>query len=202
MTKLIQDETHSTPKKPSKPEHLVFAEAFLRCLNRADAYHEAYPKASRETCYANGSELLRNTEIKAYVDARMTELTMQPAEILRRMSDMAQASLKTFIRITDEGFVYFDFSDPDALNYLHLIKRIKSKRTRRLDGDHTWEDELVEVELHDAKDALKELGKNFKLFGDTVALTGAGGGPVEQRITLTVEYVDKKPVADDDSPGG
>lgn len=155
---------------------MVFAEAYLRCLNRTDAYQEAYPKASRETARRNGSLLLTNTDIAAYVDTRMAELTMKPAEILRRMSDMAQADLKPFIRITTEGFVYFDFSDPEAMDYLHLIKRIESKRTRRVNGNRRdgdgnsipdeWEDEWVKVELHDAKDALKELGKQHKLFGE------------------------------------
>jgi phage terminase small subunit len=184
MTELTQDEIPSTQKKPLKPEHLVFAEAYLRLLHRADAYHVAYPSASRETCYANGSELLKNTEIAAYVDERMAELTMRPAEILRRMSDMAQATLKPFINVTDEGFVYFDFSDPEAMNYVHLIKKIKSKRTRRLDGESTWEDELVEVELYDAKDALKELGKQHKLFTDNVTVGNPDGSALMINVTL------------------
>lgn len=39
------------------------------------------------------------------------------------------------------------------------------------------------------------------LLTDSVEVTGKDGGPVEQKVTLTVEYVDKKPVDPDASTG-
>lgn len=161
----------------------------MRCLNRTDAYQEAYPKATRETARRGGSALMTNHDIAAYIDARMAELTIKPAEILRRMSDMATASLKPFIRITGEGFVYFDFSDPEAQDYLYLIKKIESKRTRRWEGSgenaQEWEDEWVKVELYDAKDALEKLGKQHKLFTDHVDLTSDGKAlPLEVHLYM------------------
>ena len=83
-----------------------------------------------------------------------------------------------FIRITDEGFTYFDFSHPDAKNYFHLIKKIKTKRTRRVEGRgddaEVWEDEWVEVELHDAQAALEKIGKYHGLFIDRTDVTTLG----------------------------
>lgn len=51
-----------------------------------------------------------------------------------------------------------------------MIKKVRSRRTRRIAGKgptaETWEDEVVEVELHDAQAALAILAKHYKLFDE------------------------------------
>ena len=84
-----------------------------------------------------------------------------------------------FIRITEDGFCYFDFNNPDAKNYFYLIKKIRTKRQRRIsgggeDGPEEWEDEWVEVELYDAQAALSLLGRHHKLFTDNVDIKSDG----------------------------
>ena len=107
-----------TPNK-LKPKHKAFVDAYFRlAMNATDAYAEAYPKASRETARRNGSTLLTNTDIRSEIDRIFSEQVMSPSEVLKRLSDMGKANLLPFIRITDEGFTYFDFSHPDAKNYL------------------------------------------------------------------------------------
>jgi len=103
---------------------------------------------------------------------------MGPEEVLARLSDQARANQLPFIRITKDGFCYFDFSNPDAKNYFHLIKKIRTKRQRRLSGGgdepEEWEDEWVEVELYDAQAALTLLGRHHKLFTDNVDIKSDG----------------------------
>jgi len=116
---------------------------------------------------------------------------MPANEVLARLADMARGSHRPFIRVSDDGFVYFDFSDPEAQKNLHLIKKIKTKRERRIEGKgeeaEEWEGEWVEVELHDAQSALVTLAKYHRLLTESIDLNAQGG------ITLTVKYQDKKP---------
>lgn len=133
---------------------------------------------SKKTAYSIGSENLTKPEIRERIDKRLSEMVMSADEVLKRLSDMAKVSLLPFIEITAEGFVYFDFSHPDAKNYMHLIRKIKSKRTRRITGGgdlaQEWEDEFVEVELHDAFAALVQVGKYHKLFTDNLDVKSDG----------------------------
>jgi len=94
---------------------------------------------------------------------------------------MARAELMPFIRIDDDGFTYFNFSDPEAKEYMWLIKKMKTKRERRVGGDEAWEGEWVEVELHDAQAALRDILKMHGKFVDKVDLTTGG-----EKITVTI----------------
>jgi hypothetical protein len=111
---------------------------------------------------------------------------MGKSEVLARLSAIAHASLFPFIRITNEGFCYFDFNHPDAERYFFLIKKVKTKRTRRREKDGSdwqeWEDEWVEVELHDAKSALDTIAKYHGLLTDKVDVTSGG-----EKITVTLK---------------
>ncbi len=99
-----------------------------------------------------------------------------------RLSDIARGSLRPFVKIEDDGFVHFDFSSPDALEHLHLIKSIQTKRTRRVQGKgedaEEWEDEYARVELCDITHALELLGKAHKLFVERREHSGPDGGPI------------------------
>jgi len=137
-----------------------------------------YPKVSYKTANSIAYRMLVNDGIRAEIDRRFAEQVMAPSEVLKRLSDMSRASLLPFIKITNKGFCYFDFSHPDAKNYFHLIKKIKTKRTWRVDGHgedaELWEDEWVEVELYDAQAALEKVGKVHNLFIDRTDITSGG----------------------------
>ena len=115
----------------------------------------------------------------------MVEMKMAADEVLLLLADQARASMKPFIKVTQQGFVSFYFSQPEALEHLHLIKKLKIKHSRRIagrsDNAEAWEDETVEVELHDAQAALQLLGRHHGLFDDK---------PVKN-FNLTVEGFDK-----------
>ena len=187
MADQIQDTIPPTPNL--KPKQRAFVEAYFNNqMNATEAYLTLHPNTGRDSARASASALLTNPNILAEIDRRMSEQVMSANEVLKRLSDMGKANLLPFIRITDEGFTYFDFSHPDAKNYFHLIKKIKTKRTRRVEGKgenaEVWEDEWVEVELHDAQSALEKIGKHHHLFRDETEHSG--------EVTLNIVYQDKQ----------
>lgn len=155
-------------------KHQAFCHEYVKCWNAAEAYSRIYPNTKRTTCYANGPRLLGNAEIQAYIQELLKVHKMSADEVLARLSEQARASHEPFIRVNDNGFILFDFSHPEAKDHLHLIKKIKTKRTRRVTGHgedaEEWEDEWVEVELHDAQAALQLIGKHHALFTEKIKI--------------------------------
>ena len=159
-------------------------------MNATEAYSQLHPNAKRDTCRAKSSELVSKGNIQKEISNRLTKQAMGKDEVLARLSSMARASEMPFIRITEEGFVYFDFNNPEAKDYLFLIKKIKTKRTRRIVGKgeqaEPWEDEWVEVELHDAQQALATIAKYHGMLTDKVDVTSGG-----EKVTINVIYDNK-----------
>lgn len=157
----------------------AFVEAYLRSWNATQAAKDV--GYSEKTAYSMGPRLLKDVEVAALLQERLAEMKMSADEVLLLLADHAHANLKHFTNVTEEGFVYFDFNKPGALEHFHLIKKIKSKRSRRIEGRgdnaEAWEDESVEVELHDAQTALDKLGRHHKLFTDDMP-------PVNLHLTI------------------
>ena len=197
MSQSEKQQTQSTTEDNIESDGLtgkqrLFVENYLQSWNASDAARRA--GYSPKTAYIIGFENLRKPKIKAFIDKRLDESAMSASEVLKRLGDQARASLLPFIDITKDGFVYFDFSHPDAKNYMHLIKKIKSKRARRLTGRgedaEIWEDEWVEVELYDAQGALALLAKHHKLLTENVDLT-TGGEKIKGYINFNPDEWDK-----------
>lgn len=151
--------------------------AYFDCnMNQTRAYLKVFPDAGYESARVEASKKFAKPNIAAEIKYRLEQDAMSVAEVVKRIGDMARASHEPFIKIADDGFVYFDFSHPDAKNNLHLIKKIETKRERRIEGSgesqEEWEGEWVKVELHDAAAALRDLGKYYKLFTDRVENSG------------------------------
>jgi len=141
-------------------------------MNATRSYMRCYPNSSRNAAASSSVDLLNKPNVKAAIRQRLNDQAMGQSEILARLASMARASHEPFIKIADDGFIYFDFSHPEAKNNLHLIKKIKTKRERRIDGDgQQWEGEWVEVELHDSAAALRDLGRYHKMFVDRTETT-------------------------------
>ena len=151
--------------------------AYFDCnMNQTKAYLSVFKDAKYESARVEASKLFAKPNIRKEIEYRLNQDAMSKSEVLKRLGDMARASIQPFIKIGGDGFVYFDFSHPDAKNNLHLIKKIKTKRERRVEGSgesaEEWEGEWVEVELHDASDALRDIGRYHKMFTDKVENSG------------------------------
>jgi phage terminase small subunit len=158
-------------EKPSKKltiRQQIFAMEYIKCWNASEAARRA--KYSEKSAYAIGYDLLRTPQIRAEIDAQIAQKAMSADEVLARLGDQARGSQFPFIRINDDGFIEFDFSDPEAKNNLHLIKTIRSKRKRLIVGQGEvgipWQHEWIEVELYNAQAALEILAKHHKLLTD------------------------------------
>jgi len=142
------------------------------------AYMKLHPKAAYDTARVAASVAITKPNIKAEIKRRLDERAMSAEEAIYRLGEIGRADLFPFIRIDDDGFVYFNFADPEAKRHLFLIKKIKSKRERRLEGKgddaEAWEGEWVEVELHDAHAALRDILKIHGRFIDRTDLTTGG----------------------------
>lgn len=151
-----------------------FCLEYVKCFNATEAAKRA--GYSDSTAYSQGSRLLKDVEIKEYIQHEIDQRTPTEDEILARMGDISRASYLPFVNIADDGHIYFDFSNPQARNYLHLIKKIKSKRRRTVEGQDggEWEQEWVEVELHDSMAALTALARIKGMFADKVDVTTNG----------------------------
>ncbi len=175
-----QNEPSDTHTELSLDELAFIAAYFSENMNATRAYMKLHPNATYASARALASETLSKVNIRAEIKRRLTEKAMSAEEALFRLGEMARAELKPFIRIDDDGFTYFNFADPEASEYLYLIKKMKTKRERRVGGDdETWEGEWVEVELHDAQAALRDILKMHGKFIDKVDLT-TGGEKIEQ----------------------
>ena len=134
----------------------LFVEKYLKLNNATKAAIEA--GYSPKTAYSIGHDLLKKPEIAARLSKR-TEKILQSAqmeadEVLTRLTEMARGNIGVLLNVSN-GEPFIDLSAPNAP--LHLIKRIKTKRSEKF-GDE------VEIEMYDAQQALNTLGKHWKLF--------------------------------------
>jgi hypothetical protein len=141
--------------------------AFVNAYFGTRAYMSLHPKAQYDSARSSAPEILAKDSVKAEITRRLKEQAMSAEEALTRLGNMARAELHPFIKIDEDGFVWFNFADPEAKKHLYLIKKIKTKRERRIgDGSaDAWEGEWVEVELYDAQAALRDI---LKMHGKLV----------------------------------
>lgn len=136
------------PKLTSKQK--VFVEEYLKCWNTAEASRRA--GYSERTARTNGSRLLTNADIKAYIEERLKEKILSSDEVLVRLSDQARVDITNFIN--EEGEL--DLAKAKRLGVTHLIQEIKvNKRS----GDKS-------IKLYSAQSALQLTGKYHALFTD------------------------------------
>lgn len=179
--------TAGQKEKSLNDKQKLFVANYLRCWNGAKAARDAgySARSAREQAY----DLLTNPLIRAEIEAHLKQAVMSADEVLARLSAQASANVADLIEINADGFASFDFSTAGATDKLHAIKKLKTKRTRRIDSKkQTWEDESVEVELYDSQRALEMLGRYHNLFTEK----DDEGKPLtdEQRIARVIVILD------------
>jgi hypothetical protein len=129
-----------------------------------------------DSARAMSSEILAKPNVKAIVNDRIKKYGMGVDEVVFHLSKIARSSHYPFIKFAEDGFVYFDFSHPEAQANMDLIAEIETKRERRVEGvgeaAEEWEGEWVKVKLHSRLSALRDLGKMHKLFVDRIERSG------------------------------
>ena len=121
----------------------IFADEYIICLNATRAYKKAYPNVKKdEVARSNGSRLLTNANIKAYIDEQLEKLQSE--------------------RVADQQ---------EVMEYLTAVMRgKKTEPLLVLDGEGKQKvvDAIPPVQARTK--AAELLGKRYRLFTDKVEL--------------------------------
>lgn len=117
----------------------IFADEYIICLNATRAYKKAYPNVKKdEVARANGSRLLTNANVKAYIDEQLENLQSE--------------------RVADQQ---------EVMEYLTAVMRgKKTEPLLVLDGEGKQKvvDAIPPVQARTK--AAELLGKRYRLFTD------------------------------------
>lgn len=146
------------------PKQKIFADEYLIDLNATRAYKIAYPKVKKdESARVNGSKLLTNANVVAYIDKRMkerekrTEITQD--RVLQELAKIGFADITDFVTITD-SCVKVKPTDKMPADKLGVIAGIKEGANG------------IEIKLNDKEKALELIGRHLGMFKDKVELSG------------------------------
>ncbi len=130
----------------------AFVDAYLQTWNASEAARVAGYAAPMQ----EGYRLLRNADIAAEVQRRVSERAMTADEVLIRLAEMARGSMDDFVSFRPGvKLPLLDLEKAHAAGKFGLVKKLK------------YTDQgAVEFELYDAQAALVQLGKVHKLFTD------------------------------------
>lgn len=130
------------------PKELRFCQRYAQHLNAAKAAREAgYSKRSDDEI---GHENLRKHKIKVVIKHYLEQTAMPTEEAVRRLTDIGRGNFEPFL--TEDGTL--DLNSDAAKVNIGLIKKVK--QTKKVAPDGT-EQVYTEIELHDAKDAVKTI---------------------------------------------
>lgn len=122
----------------------IFADHYIISLNATESYKKAYPKIKNiKTAEVNGSKLLRNTKVKAYIDERLEKLKSE------RVAD--QQEVLEFLTAVMRGEVTEPLLVLDGEGYQRIVDAKPSVATRRASA--------------------VDLGKRYGLFVDRQEIT-------------------------------
>lgn len=142
----------------------LFVSHYLACWNATEAAARAGYGGTRGVLAVTGHENLRKPKIRAEIEARLAEAAMSANEVLARLSSIARADMRDFLRTDDDGTPSGFNLGPDRP--LHLVKKVSIT------------DKGISFELHDAASALVKLGEHHRLFVQRQELSGPDGGPI------------------------
>lgn len=142
------------------PRQRIFIEEYLRCWNATEAARRAGYSDPEQSGWVNKHKV----EVRAAMEARLSEHRLSADEVLARLSDHAMGTMGDFIGTnyleSGQAITVIDLERARRAGKLHLIKKI------RVDEKGTA------IELYDAKAALELLGKHYELFTEKQKLEG------------------------------
>ncbi len=109
---------------------------------------------SVESARSIGSENLTKPNIKKAISEKLSALTMSAEEAMVRMTDYARGSFKPFMLADEDNNISINLGSEEAQKHIGLIKKLK--QTKRTNPEGIL-DVITEIELHDAKDAVKNV---------------------------------------------
>ena len=121
-----------------------FADEYIICLNATQAYKKAYPNIKKdEVARANGSRLLANANVKAYIDERMEQLKSERVadqqEVLSYLTSVMRGETQeqTLISIGELGqtITDIDVGAKDRIKAAELLGKRHRLWTDKVEAD-------------------------------------------------------------------
>lgn len=142
----------------------IFANEYLVDLNATRAYRVAYPSVKKdETARTNGSRLLTNANVAAYIAERMkerqerTEITQD--RVIEELAAIALARMDNYAEIKNNRVLIKDSAEFTEMQ-ARAIGGIKQGKFG------------IEVKLNDKLKALELLGRHLGMFKDKLEVSG------------------------------
>ena len=122
----------------------IFADHYIISSNATEAYFKAYPKVkNKRTAQANGSRMLSNAKVKAYIDERLEKLKSE--------------------RVADQQ---------EVLEFLTAVMRGEvTEPLLVLDGEGTQKVVQAKPSVATRRASAVDLGKRYGLFVDRQEIT-------------------------------
>lgn len=145
------------------PKERRFVEEYCECLNAAKAARRAgySENSARQIAAQNLSKLYISKAIKERFEA----MAMPTEEGIKRLTDMGRANFEKFLKLSESGTIEINLASDEAKDNLHLIKKVKQQKRVVTTDTAVIVSITYEVELHDAKDAIKTLLEVQGKFG-------------------------------------
>ena len=163
---LPQYSAKSTEQLPPKPKEKKlstrrrkFCDEYLIDFNGSRAYRVAYNVQNEDTAKSNASKLLTLANVRAYLGARIDELSqslrIRQEKTLRELRNVGYSNMLDYVKWGKNG-VELKESSELTRDQGAAISQITETITQR-GGSKT-------IKLHDKVEALTRLGQNLKLF--------------------------------------
>jgi phage terminase small subunit len=161
--------------------------------NGAAAYAHAYPSSLKKSAAYRAKkacELLKKGHISGIVSSRadkMAVIAEQEFEITARRVLQELAAI-AFANAGD----LFEWGERDNVPFVRVKPSAELTRTQLaaiVGADETVSrtgDRMISVRMADKRGALRDLGQHLRLFNQTIEHVGANGGPIENRVNLSV----------------
>lgn len=158
----------------------VFCDEYLIDLNATRAYMAAYKNVTKnETAAVNGSRLLRNAKVRAYIDKKMKEreerTKITQDKVLKELAKIGFADIKDYLEYkTVQSVVSHDEDGEPIIDYRQIIDVIDSKDvdTSIIQEVSIGKDGTFKFKLYDKQKALVDIGKHLGMFIEKVEHSG------------------------------
>lgn len=122
----------------------------------------AYGVTDYNAAAANASRLLKNDKVSQEIKERFEARAMKADEVIDRLSQIARGDIGEYI--DDYGVI--DIAAARKAKKTHLLKKVKQRTIRKMEGTEDIEIHDVEFEAYSSHEALKDMAKFHALFTD------------------------------------
>lgn len=146
-----------------KPEHKIFAQNYIYDWNASRAYKVAYPGVTDDTARSNGSKLLTNANIKAYIDEIQKDLEKIAGISRLRIIEEHKNIIQTSIAHLHNSWIErkeFDKLTPEqksSIAELSYQTRVEMKYNPESEEQEPIKVDYVKIKLYDRQKSMDSI---------------------------------------------